>query len=313
MNPCGMMEGKDAGRLRRGVRQIDGRARSSPSIRSSRNANPGDGCFAGKDKRSQGFRNLANLLAMHDNMGMVSIHLLRRASMAALFCAAGFFFVASSCFGQKAIVEKTGAIVKNTDVNVNIFGTFASTATGNAAVDPVTGTVPAGATSLKQSADSAPGFRIGARHIFSPVFGLEVNFGYNPAIQNFSGGTSIQDGVVYSHAKSFTIDYVATWPHLYHGLQFFVLGGAGLISSNISSYIESPPAQPALPVKPIKNPVGEYGFGADYHPSKLPNFMSLRFQYRGLVGHAPGYKNPILATNSLINIAEPQVGLVFKF
>jgi hypothetical protein len=31
------------------------------------------------------------------------------------------------------------------------------------------------------------------------------------------------------------------------------------------------------------------------------------------VGHAPGYKNPILATNSLINIAEPQVGLVFKF
>ncbi|MHB1674132.1 MAG: hypothetical protein ACYCSP_07765 [Acidobacteriaceae bacterium] len=259
------------------------------------------------------FSHLANLLAMHDNMGMVSIHLTRRASVAALFCAVGCIFVASSSFGQKALVEKTGAIVKNTDINVNLYGTFATTATGNAAIDPVTGTVPAGTTSLKQSADSAPGFRVGVRHIFSPVFGLEANFGYNPAIQRFTGGTYIQDGVVYSHAKSFTIDYVATVPHLYHGFQPFFLGGAGLISSNISSYVESPPGVPALPVRPIENPVGEYGFGADYHPSKLPNFMSMRFQYRGLVGHAPGYKNPILATNSLINIAEPQVGLVFKF
>jgi hypothetical protein len=45
----------------------------------------------------------------------------------------------------------------------------------------------------------------------------------------------------------------------------------------------------------------------------LPNFMSIRLQYRGLVGHAPGYKNPLLATTSLINIAEPQIGFVFKF
>lgn len=260
-----------------------------------------------------GFCHLANLLAMHDNMGMVSIHLLRRASMAALFCAAGFFFVASSSFGQKTLVEKTDAIVKNTDINVNIYGTFAMTATGNAAVDPVSGVVPPGTTSLKQSADSAPGFRIGVRHIFSPIFGIEMNFGYNPATQHFTGGTYTQDGVVYSHAKPFTIDYVVTWPHLYHGLQPFVLGGAGLISYNISSYIAAPPGQPALPVKPIKNPVGEYGFGADYHPSQFPNFMSMRFQYRGLVGHAPGYKNPLLATNNVINIAEPQVGLVFKF
>ena len=233
--------------------------------------------------------------------------------MAALFCAAEFFFVASSSFGQKTLVEKTGAIVQNTDVNINIYGTFPMTATGNAAVDPVTGTVPPGATSLKQSADSSLGFRMGVRHIFSPLFGLEANFGYNPATQHFSGGSYTQDGVVYSHAKPITFDYVVTWPHLFHGVQPFALGGAGLISYNISSYIESPPGQPALPVRPIKIPVGEYGVGADYHPSQFPNFMLMRFQYRGLVGHAPGYKNPLLATNNVVNIAEPQVGLVFKF
>jgi hypothetical protein len=250
---------------------------------------------------------------MNDNMGMVSKHLLRLASRAALYCAAGFFFVASSSFGQKTIIEKTDAIVKNTDVNVNIYGTFPSTATGDAMAALPSDTIPPGTTSLKQSADSAAGFRVGARHVFSPIFGVELNFGYNPATQHFTGGTSIQDGIVYSHAKSFTVDYVATWPHQYYGFQPFVLAGGGLISYNISSYIAAPPGQPALPVKPIKVPAFEYGFGGDYHPTMFPNFMSIRAQYRGLVGHAPGYKNPLLATNSLINIAEPQVGLVFKF
>jgi hypothetical protein len=268
---------------------------------------------ASKRQKSDAVCHLANLLGMNDNMGMVSKHLPRRASKAALYCAAGFFLVALSSYGQKTLVEKTGAIVKNTDINFNIYGTFPSTATGDAAVDPVTGTVPPGATALKQSANSAAGFRVGVRHVFSPIFGLEGNFGYNPATQNFTGGTYIQDGVVYSHAKVFTIDYVATAPNLYHGFQPFVLAGAGLISYNISSYIAAPPGQPALPVKPIKVPTFEYGFGADYHPTMFPNFMSIRLQYRGLVGHAPGYKNPLLATNSLINIAEPQVGVVFKF
>ena len=256
---------------------------------------------------------LANLLGMNDNMRMVSKHLLRQASKAALYCAAGFFFVASSSFGQKTLVEKTDALVKNTDVNVNIYGAFPSTATGDAAVDPVTGSVPPGATSLKQSANPAAGFRAGVRHVFSPVFGIEANFGYNPATQNFTGGTYIQNGEVYSHAKVFTFDYVATSPHFYHGFQPFVLAGGGLISYNISSYIALPPGQPALPVKPIKVPTFEYGGGADYHPSMFPNFMSIRLQYRGLIGHAPGYKNPLLATNSVINIAEPQVGIAFKF
>ncbi|HZC42567.1 MAG TPA: hypothetical protein VE195_00230 [Acidobacteriaceae bacterium] len=250
---------------------------------------------------------------MNDNMGMVSKHLLRRASRAALYCAAGLFFVASSSFGQKTIIEKTDAIVKNTDVNVNIYGTFPSTATGDAAAASSTDRIPPGTTQLKQSADPAVGFRAGARHIFSPIFGLELNFGYNPATQYFKGGTSIQNGEVYSHAKVFTVDYVASWPQQFHGFQLFALAGGGLISYNISSYIAAPPGQPALPVKPIKVPTFEYGFGGDYHPTMFPNFMSIRLQYRGLVGHAPDYKNPLLATNSLINIAEPQAGIVFKF
>jgi len=231
---------------------------------------------------------LANPLIMHDNMGMYRKHLLRPARLSILVFAAGILFAALPSFGQKA------------DVNVNIYGTFPSTATGSPIYfngqnfSPVT-----------QNAAPSAGFRIGGRYIFSPIFGLEVNYGYNRATQYFVSSPQ-QSGTVYSHAKPFTIDYVATAPHVYYGLKPFVLAGAGFIDYNISSFS-------ALPARAEKIPIFEYGLGADYHPTMFPNFMSLRFQYRGLVGHAPDYLLPYLATTNLINIAEPQAGLVFKF
>ena len=209
----------------------------------------------------------------------------------------------SPSFGQK------------TDVNINIYGAIPGTATGAVPVDSKTGLPISGATALRQSADSAVGVRGGARHIFSPIFGLEVNFGYNRATQYFTGATPSQNGVVYSHAKPFTIDYVASVPLKFHDIRPFVLAGAGFISYNISSYVATtrPSGVGAIPARPEKIPVFEYGVGADYRPAMLPPFMALRFQFRGLVGHAPDYRLPYLATNNLINISEPQVGLVFKF
>lgn len=225
---------------------------------------------------------------MHDNMHMHRKHLLRPARLGMLVFAAGILFATLSSFAQKA------------DVNVNMFGAFPSTATG-----PAPNVNGEAFSPVRQTADPSAGFRIGGRYVFSPVFGLEVNFGYSRATQHFTGNRE-QSGVVYSHAKPFTIDYVATAPNLHHGFRPFVLAGAGLISYNISSFS-------ALPARPEKIPVFEYGGGADYHPASFPNIMFLRVQYRGLVGHAPDYLLPYLATSKLINIAEPQVGLVFKF
>ncbi len=222
---------------------------------------------------------------MHDNVGMVLKRWLRRAPRSLSLVAAGFFLLASPSFGQK------------TDVSLNLYGAFPMTATG--------ASLQSGSPPLKQTADPSAGFHFGVRHIFSPIFGLEVNYGYNRATQHFTG-LSIQNGVVYSHAKPFTIDYVATIPHTFFGVKPFVLGGGGLIFYNISSTSN-------LPARSEKIPVFEYGIGADFQPAKFPSFMAMRFQYRALVGHAPDYLLPYLATHNLINISEPQVGLVFKF
>lgn len=222
-------------------------------------------------------------------MHMHRKHLLRPARLSILVFAAGIFFAAFSSFAQKA------------DINVNAFGAFPSNASGPGPLVNGRQFFP-----LTQTADPSAGFRIGGRYVFSPIFGLEVNFGYSRATQHFTSVNPQQSGVVYSHAKPFTIDYVATPRVVWRGFKPFILGGAGFISYNISSFA-------ALPAKPEYIPVFEYGGGADYHPTAFPNIMSLRFQYRGLVGHAPDYLLPYLATANLINVAEPQVGLVFKF
>ena len=238
---------------------------------------------------------LANPHAMRDNVAMVSKHLLRRAPWSLLLLAAGFVLAVSSSFGQK------------TDINVNLYGAFPSSATGSSIGADLK---PAAGPALQQKADPSAGFRIGVRHIFSPIFGLEMNYGYNRATQHFTGGTSIQQGDVYSHAKPFTVDYVASTPFSLLGVHPFVLAGGGLISYSISSYVSRPPA---LLVRPEKIPVFEYGAGADFHPAMFPPFIALRLQYRGLIGHAPDYRLAINQTHNVINIAEPQIGLAFKF
>jgi hypothetical protein len=207
--------------------------------------------------------------------------------------------------GAALLLAVLPALGQNTDVNVNLYGTLPQGASA--------GPLNPGDPPLKETQDSSLGFRMGLRHIFNPKFGLEINFGYNRATQHFQGNDQ-QTGVVFSHAKPFTIDYVASVPFSIHGIRPFLLAGGGLISYNISSYVAKPPPNaPALPARPIKVPVFEYGIGADFHPGMLPPFLALRLQYRGLVGHAPDYRNPILSTNNLRNIAEPQAGLVFRF
>lgn len=213
-------------------------------------------------------------------------------SLVKLFSCTVFVLVLSFFYAADAHAQAS-------DVNVNVYGAFPSTASrGNATI------VGINEPPLTQTADPSAGFRIGARHMFRPLFGLEVNFGYNRATQHFKGAPS-ETGPVYSHAKPFTIDYVATFP-AFHGFKPFVLGGAGFVSYNISSFAY-------FPARPEKLPAGEYGFGADYKLHFLPRFMALRLQYRGLIEHGPDYKLTYLQTSNLINIAEPSVGLIFKF
>ncbi len=208
-------------------------------------------------------------------------------------CLCGIFMLACVLFAIAPAQAQT-------DVNVDMYETFPTSASkppglsGGVVVDP----------GVNQTADPSLGFLAGMRHMFHPHFGLEVNFGYNRATQHFSGAPDAT-GPVYSHAKSLMFDYVASLK-TYKGFNIFVLGGAGFVSYNISSFT-------SLPAIPEYMPTGSYGVGADYRPRAFPSFMGLRLQYRALVEHAPDYRLTYLSTNNLINISEPTVGIYFKF
>ncbi len=245
---------------------------------------------------------MANPYAMPDNISMILKYWLRRAPLRVSLVAAVSCLAALSASAQQQTSRESWK--QTTDISFNLYGNLAPTATGPVLTNSA-GTAVPNAPPLTQTVDPFVGFRFGVRHIFSPIFGLEANFAYNRANQNFRG-SGIQNGVVYSHAKPITFDYVATLPHELFGVRPFVVAGGGAISYNISSTSN-------LPARPEWIPVFEYAIGADYHPVRFPNFMSLRFQYRALVGHAPDYLLPYLATNNLINSSEPQGGVVFHF
>jgi hypothetical protein len=191
-----------------------------------------------------------------------------------------------------------------TDVNFNLYGAFPSSASGPTTMPFPGSTATVPLVPLRQTADPSLGFLMGLRHIFSPHFGLEMDLGYNRAVQHFTGAVT-QTGPVYAHGKPFTIDYVYTFPS-FRRLRPFAIGGAGFVDYNISS-------NALLPARAQKIPVGVYGAGFDYAPRSFPKFFGFRFQYRGLLEHAPDFRLTYLSTNQLINIAEPTAGVYLKF
>ena len=57
-------------------------------------------------------------------------------------------------------------------------------------------------------------------------------------------------------------------------------------------------------------PAFVYGGGVDFDLSK---YLALRAEYRGLVYHIPDFQLPFLASDNLTHLAQPSVGLVWRF
>jgi hypothetical protein len=131
------------------------------------------------------------------------------------------------------------------------------------------------------------------------------------------------------HVLANISDYTATYaysPFRKGKFEPFVFAGGGWVSfSPRSTWVFFPPLPNDVPnniqidLHAVKQ--GEltvlYGFGTDY---QLPWRFALRLQYRGLFYRAPDFKVDSSAgssvsffTGALGHMAEPSIGLVFKF
>jgi opacity protein-like surface antigen len=113
---------------------------------------------------------------------------------------------------------------------------------------------------------------------------------------------------VLSTVNEFTAAYVFS-PFQGKKVEPFVLGGAGvLVFSPTLSFVNGVETQ--IGAVRQTRVAYLYGVGADYH---FYWRLALRLQYRGLFYPAPDFKVSSLFTGAKGHLAEPSVGIVFRF
>jgi len=179
------------------------------------------------------------------------------------------------------------------DVTVSALGSFQRSTTGNG---------------INQSADDSAGILFTYRYFFTDHQGLELNYGYTRADEQFTPSTSTSLASAQSvstNTSEANLSYVLRFG-LGHRLRPFASAGVGaLVFSPVNGFTVN-----AVAGQRFGSPDFVYSAGADLALSKR---VSFRLGYRGHVFQAPDYGVPALATGSVSHIAQPFGGLSFRF
>ncbi len=165
------------------------------------------------------------------------------------------------------------------------------------------------------------GFLIGYRYHMARWFAVEGDYAFTRSTQNFLDPTNVLNGTLTSALKTNVHEITAAavitgGPH--HRVRPYGLLGGGAIMFR-------PTSAPTNTILNVANDLGFgpsetkpaflYGLGADI---SLNRFLALRAEYRGLVFSAPGFQIPGLSflglsTPGITHMAQPSVGLVWRF
>jgi len=173
------------------------------------------------------------------------------------------------------------------EVSVDFTGNFQSQATGLGVTDTPT---------------YSGGFLANYRYHFNRWSAIEVNYDYTRFTQFYAPSG---DSLTQSKAQEFTLAYVNTLG-VRPGARlkpFVEVGTGALIFSPI-------PNGSTVAGLTDGRPAFLYGAGLDY---RLMPRISVRLGYRGLLYKAPDFSVPSQTTNALTNMAEPYVGVAFRF
>ncbi len=162
---------------------------------------------------------------------------------------------------------------------------------------------------IPNEATKSGGFLAGYRYHLSPWFAIQGDYGYMRNTQKyfdpFLGETDIQANV-----HQLTGEAVITAPSKSKIRPYGLAGVGGLFfrpTNNLSNSFIG-----------VGNNTGNnqtkaafvYGGGIDFD---LTRFVSLRAEYRGFVYKIPDFQIPGLASDAVTHLAQPSVGLVWRF
>ena len=144
------------------------------------------------------------------------------------------------------------------------------------------------------------------RYHFNRMHGLEVNIARTANSQKYFIGPD--NFRVNSDVAEYSGAYVFS-PFRTAKLEPFLLGGAGALRFNPgNTYIDG--FQAAFGAAKQTSLAFLYGGGVDH---RLWRALSLRLQYRGFIYKAPNFHVQTLVTAAKGHMAEPSVGIAFKF
>jgi len=155
---------------------------------------------------------------------------------------------------------------------------------------------------LKRSATDSGGVLFSYRFWLTQGNGLEFNYGHardSQLVSSASGQNRIHAGV-----HEVTGAYVWRF-NLTARVQPFLLAGAGMAQYNpltSGSTLQGTVSQ--------TKPTLLFGGGADY---KIGEHLAVRLQFRELVHPAASFKVEAFRTNTWLHIAEPTIGLTYRF
>jgi hypothetical protein len=136
---------------------------------------------------------------------------------------------------------------------------------------------------------------------------FELTIGKTSNTQNYT--TSLFHYGISSSATEYTGAFVYR-PFAVGKYDTFVLGGAGALRFYPGYYANVDGSLFPLNARNQTRPAFLYGFGLDYRAYWK---FAVRVQYRGLFYRAPDFSVSGLNTGANGHLAEPSVGLVFKF
>jgi opacity protein-like surface antigen len=162
---------------------------------------------------------------------------------------------------------------------------------------------------IPHDATKSGGFLIGYRYHLNPWFALQGDYGYTRDTQKyfdpFFGETDIQANI-----HQLTGAAVITAPSSSRVRPYGLAGIGGLFFRPTNSIDNA--------FIGVGNNTGNnqakaafvYGGGVDFDISK---FLALRAEYRGYVYKIPDFQLPGLASDNFTHLAQPSIGLVWRF
>ena len=162
---------------------------------------------------------------------------------------------------------------------------------------------------IPHDATKSGGFLIGYRYHLNSWFALQGDYGYTRDTQKyfdpFFGETDIQANI-----HQLTGEAVISAPSSSRVRPYGLAGIGGLFFRPTNSVDNAFIGVGNNTGNSQTKPAFVYGGGVDFDISK---FLALRAEYRGYVYKIPDFQLPGLASDNFTHLAQPSVGLVWRF